>query len=144
MTTFKTSREIPATLEQVFAAISNPDRLLLWWGPDGFTNTTHVCDFTNGGKWSYTMHGPDQKNYPNEAIFAEINPPTKIGIQHVSPPKYRLTIELASTKAGVVVSWSQEFEKPEVAKALEHIVVPANEQNLRRLSEEVLRYAKNV
>jgi hypothetical protein len=37
------------------------------------------------------------------------------------------------------VSWSQAFEKSEVARRIEHIVVPANEQNLDRLSAEVLR-----
>lgn len=35
MTPFNTSREIPATMEQVFAAISNPERLARWWGPAG-------------------------------------------------------------------------------------------------------------
>ncbi|WP_155898004.1 SRPBCC family protein [Allocoleopsis franciscana] len=39
MTTFKTSREIPATMEQVFAAISDSERLARWWEPAGFTNT---------------------------------------------------------------------------------------------------------
>jgi hypothetical protein len=40
---------------------------------------------------------------------------------------------------GTVVSWSQTFESSEVASRLERIVVPANEQNLERLSVEVLR-----
>jgi hypothetical protein len=44
MTTFKTSREIPATVEQVFAAISDSERLARWWGPAGFTNTFNVCE----------------------------------------------------------------------------------------------------
>jgi uncharacterized protein YndB with AHSA1/START domain len=139
MTTFNTSREIPATVEQIFAAISNPERLARWWGPANFTNTFSVCDFKDGGSWSFTMHGPDGKNYPNENIFEEINPPKKVVIQHVLLPRYRLTIEITSTNVGAVVSWSQAFEKPEVAKAIEHIVVPANDQNLERLSAEVLR-----
>ena len=44
-----------------------------------------------------------------------------------------------SIPAGTVVSWSQAYESPEVARRIEHIVVPANEQNLERLSVEVLR-----
>lgn len=39
MTTFNTSLEIPATPEQVFAAIRHPERLARWWGPAGFTNS---------------------------------------------------------------------------------------------------------
>jgi len=137
MTTFDTSREIPATVEQVFAAISNPERLARWWGPAGFTNTFKVCEFKNGGRWSFVMHGPDGSNYPNESVFAEIEPPGKVVIQHVSEPKFRLTIILAPAAAGTVVSWSQAFENPEVARRVEHIVVPANEQNLDRLSAEI-------
>lgn len=139
MTTFTASREIPASVEQVFAAISDPERLALWWGPAGFTNTFTVCEFRNGGRWSFVMHGPDGKNYSNESVFAEIQSPTKIVIQHVSEPKFRLTIGLAQSAAGTLVSWSQAFDNPEIASHIEHIVVPANEQNLDRLSAEVAR-----
>jgi hypothetical protein len=48
MTTFKTSRKIPATVEQVFAAFQ-PKHLARWWGPAGFTNTFSICEFKNGG-----------------------------------------------------------------------------------------------
>ena len=146
MTTFNTSREIPATVEQVFAAISDPQRLARWWGPAGFTNTFSVCEFKTGGRWSFVMHGPDGHNYPNESVFADIEPPRKVVIQHVVEPKFRLTILLApsagtgaGTGAGTLVSWSQAFESPEVASRIEHIVVPANEENLDRLSVEVLK-----
>ena len=139
MTTFNTSREIPATVEQVFAAIRDPERLARWWGPAGFTNTFHVCEFKYGGRWSFIMHGPNGTNYPNENVFAEIESPRKVVIQHVSEPKFRLTIMLAPSGVGTVVSWSQAFESSEVASRLEHIVIPANEENLERLSVEVLR-----
>lgn len=138
MTTFSTSREIPASVEHVFAALSNPERLARWWGPAGFTNTFSLCEFKQGGRWSFVMHGPDGVNYPNESVFAEIEAPNKLVVQHVSEPKFRLTIALASSAAGTVVSWSQAFENSEFAGRVEHIVVPANEQNLDRLSAEVL------
>jgi uncharacterized protein YndB with AHSA1/START domain len=139
MSTFNTSREIPATVEQVFAAFSDPQRLARWWGPAGFTNTFNVCEFKKGGRWSFVMHGPNGNNYPNDVVFAEIESPTKVVVQHVSEPKFRLTITLAPSATGTVVSWSQAFENPEVASRLEPIVVPANEQNLDRMSAEILR-----
>lgn len=138
MTTFNTTREIPATVEQVFAAFSDPERLAKWWGPAGFTNTFDTCEFKKDGRWSYVMHGPNGGNYRNESVFTEIEPPTRIIIQHISEPKYLLTVTLTPSGQGTLVSWSQEFEKPEVASRIEHIVVPANEQNLDRLSAEVL------
>ena len=103
------------------------------------TNTFNVCEFKTGGRWSLIMHGPNGHNYPNENVFAEIESPRKVIVQHASEPKYRLTITLASSAVGTVVSWLQAFESSEVASRLEHIVVPANEQNLERLSVEVLR-----
>ena len=140
MNTFNTSREIPATTEDVFAAISDPGRLARWWGPAGFTNTFNVCEFEVGGRWSFVMHGPDGRNHPNESVFAEIEAPRKVVIEHVSEPKFRLTIALAPSAPGqTVVSWSQAFGNPDIAERVQHIVVPANEQNLDRLTAEILR-----
>jgi len=139
MSEFKSSREIPAAMEQVFAAFSDPGRLARWWGPAGFTNTFDVCEFKPGGRWSFTMHGPDGQNYRNESVFAEIAPPSRIKIGHLSEPKFYLTITLQPSGTGTLLSWLQEFENPEVAKRLEHILRPANEQNLDRLSAEALR-----
>jgi uncharacterized protein YndB with AHSA1/START domain len=136
--TFETSREIPAPVEEVFAAFQDPKRLAVWWGPAGFTNTFNLCEFKPGGHWSFFMHGPNGAKYPNESVFAEIVPPKKVVVQHNSEPKYRLTITLTQSQAGTTVSWSQVFEKADVAERIKHIVVPANEQNLDRLSAEVL------
>jgi uncharacterized protein YndB with AHSA1/START domain len=139
MTTFNTSREIPVPSKRVFAAISDSQRLARWWGPTGFSNTFKACDFKAGGRWSLTMHGPDGKDYPNEYVFEAIVPDAKVVVQHVTEPRFRLTIALAPSVAGTVVSWAQAFENSDVAKQIEHIVVPANEQNLDRLAAEVLR-----
>ena len=136
--TFNTSRDIPASVDQVFAAFSDPQRLARWWGPAGFTNTFSVCEFTTGGRWSFVMHGPDGHNYPNESLFAEVEAPSKVVIEHLSAPKYVLTIRLTPSALGTLVSWSQSFESERVGSRLESIVVPANEQNLDRLSAEVL------
>lgn len=138
MTTFSTTREIPAPVEQVFAALSAPERLARWWGPAGFTNTFAVCELKSGGRWSYVMHGPDGRSYDNESTFAVVEPPTKVVIEHVSEPKYVLTIELAPRGSETTVSWAQAFASDFMAERLKHIVVPANEQNLDRLTAEVL------
>ncbi|HEX2612543.1 MAG TPA: SRPBCC family protein [Fibrobacteria bacterium] len=138
MATFETSREIHAPAEKVFAAFSDPARLARWWGPAGFRNTFAVCEFKTGGRWVFTMHGPDGKDYPNESMFSEIAPPKRVVIDHVVEPKFRLTIALSETAAGTFLTWSQAFENAEVAKAIAPIVIPSNEQNLDRLVDEVL------
>ena len=137
---FTTSREIIASPASVFAAFVDSARLAGWWGPSGFTNTFHTCEFRPGGVWSYVMHGPNGMDYPNESIFRTIEPNRRIVIEHVSKPRYVLTIDLEPTDGGGTrVRWEQAFESDKVARAIEHIVVPANEQNLDRLTAEVLR-----
>jgi len=137
---FQTSREIAAPPSSVFAAFEDNARLAVWWGPAGFTNTFSTCEFRPGGTWAFVMHGPDGKNYPNESVFRDIEPAKRIVIHHVSQPRYLLTVTLEPTDSGGTrVRWDQEFENPRVASSIEKIVVPANEQNLDRLSAEVMR-----
>ena len=138
MTTFNTSREIAAPIEEVFAAFTDPERLARWWGPAGFTNTFHTFDFETGGRWVYTMHSPNGGNPDNESIFELVEPPRKIVIRHLSQPLYRLTIDLTPSERGTTVSWLQEFDDAEVARRIAKVVVPANEQNLDKLSAEVV------
>ena len=139
MTTFNHSRDIPATPAQVFAAISSPERLARWWGPNGFTNSFSEFDFKTGGKWSLVMHGPNGANYPNDNVFGEIIPNQKVVVEHPMQPVFRLTIELAPSSTGTLVTWAQTFQSDDVARQIEHIVVPANDENLQRLQAEVLR-----
>lgn len=133
MTTFNTSREIAATPDEIFAAFSDAVRLARWWGPNGFTNTFNIFEFKPGGRWSNTMHSPNGGSPLNESIFEVIQPPHKIVIRHLSLPLYRLTVEILPSKNGSTVSWSQEFDDAEVARRIEKVVGPANEQNLDRL-----------
>lgn len=137
---FQASRTIAAPPSSVFAAFGDSTRLAVWWGPAGFTSTFETCELEPGGRWSFVMHGPDGKRYPNEIVITEVDPPGKIVIHHVSQPRYLLTVTLEPTAdGGTRVGWNQEFENPEVGRRMEPIVVPANEQLLDRLSAEVLR-----
>lgn len=137
MTTFKTTRLFSAPAEAVFAAFESPSRLARWWGPDGFSNTFEVFEFKPGGLWRFTMHGPDGSNYPNESTFVSIEPAHEISLKHLSQPHFKLTITLASTASGTLVTWEQVFEDAAIAANIRHIVEPANEQNLDRWQAEV-------
>ena len=138
MTRFDTTRDIAATPAQVFAAISDPSRLARWWGPAGFTNTFSVCEFRNGGRWIFVMHSPDGHDHPNDSRFADIEAGRQVVIEHLNAPLFRLCIMLSPTASGTRVSWSQAFDDDEIARRIAPVVVPANEQNLDRLTAEVL------
>ena len=137
MATLSTSREIGASTEEIFAAFSEPDRLARWWGPAGFTNTFHTFEFETGGRWVYTMHGPDGKDYPNESLFRDIVSGSRIIIDHVVLPLYTLTISFAERDGHTIVSWEQEFENKVFATKMRDFLETANEQNLDKLSAEV-------
>lgn len=63
------SRKIAAPPSTLFAAFEESARLAVWWGPAGFTSTFNTYEFKPGGRWSFIMHGPDGKNYPNEQLL---------------------------------------------------------------------------
>lgn len=65
----------------VWRAWTDPNRLAKWWGPNGFTITTHSMDFRVGGHWKLTMHGPD-RDYPNKIVYLEIQEPERIVYRH--------------------------------------------------------------
>jgi uncharacterized protein YndB with AHSA1/START domain len=95
----KVTRLIGAPIDRVFACFSDPVGKSRWWGPNGFTTTTHKQDFRVGGVWDYTMHGPDGTDYPNYVRYTEITPPFRIAYDHGSnaqhPDMFKAVITFA-------------------------------------------------
>ena len=137
MTTFSTTRVLAVPPGAVFAAIQDPTRLARWWGPAGFSNRFDTFEFGTGGRWVFTMIGPDGATYPNEAVFTRIDEDRQVVIQHVCQPHFQLTITLEPASGGTLLRWDQAFADAAVAQAVRHIVEPSNEQNLDRLGVEL-------
>jgi uncharacterized protein YndB with AHSA1/START domain len=76
------SRVISAPRERVFEAFTEVRHLSRWWGPHGFTTTTHAFEFRVGGEWDFVMHGPDGTDYQEWIRWAEIVPPERITLLH--------------------------------------------------------------
>ena len=142
---FRTSRVFAQSPSEVFAALAAPERLARWWGPDGFTNTFMQFDFVPGGMWRFSMHGPAAadgtagQSFPNECRFERIEPNRLVELRHACEPFFNLRIELAAVPQGCLVSWEQLFDDDAFAAAVQHIVEPANEQNLTRWQAELAR-----
>lgn len=128
-----TRRVISAQPGEIYAAFETPERLARWWGPSGFTNTFETFEFKPGGQWKFIMHGPNGIDYPNICEFRELVPGSKVVIDHVLAPLFRLTVNLKPEGTGTLLTWDQEFETAEVADGVRSICGPANEQNLDRL-----------
>src|ERR671932_1834397 len=76
------SRVISAPRELVFEAFTEVRHLSRWWGPEGFTTTTHSFEFRVGGVWDFVMHGPDGMDYTEWITWTEIAPPERIAMRH--------------------------------------------------------------
>jgi uncharacterized protein YndB with AHSA1/START domain len=138
--TIVSTRVLPFTREQIFAAIADPQRLARWWGPAGFRNTFERFDFRPGGEWKYTMHGPDGQDYPNHVRFDAIEAPQRIVLHHVAP-HFTLHMALTEQPGGTQLQWLQVFDDARVRDQLAPICVPANEQNFDRLHAELAHHS---
>ncbi len=76
------SRIIDAPRELVFEAFTEVRHLSHWWGPEGFTTTTHSFEFREGGEWVFVMHGPDGTDYQEWISWTEIVPHERIALLH--------------------------------------------------------------
>ena len=98
----------------VFSCFTDPKHLGQWWGPNGFTTTTHSFDFRVGGVWRFVMHGPDGRDYQNRITFEEIVPNERIVWQHgrgeeVEPVRFKQTLTFENLGGKTKLVWRGEF-----------------------------------
>ena len=126
--------------ELIFEAWTNPERLKNWWGPNGFTNTFYEFDLRPGGKWSFTMHGPDGTNYPNESVFVKIEAPELLVFDPLSQPQFQVVATFTELQeAKTRVTFRMIFKSAEQCNALRSFVQEKNEENFDRLEAELQR-----
>lgn len=142
--TLRTSRTLPFSPREIYGAFASADLLASWWGPEGFTSTFEIFEFTPGGHWKFVMHGPDGKSYLNESYFEELVPDARIVIHHDCPPYFKLTVELTPDAEGTHLTWEQVFEDAETAQAVRQRAGSANEQNIDRLTAVLNRAINGV
>ena len=138
-----TTRLVRAPRELVWDAWTDPDRLGVWWGPNGFTTTTHAFDMRPGGTWRFTMHGPDGTDYANEITYEEIAPPERIAYEHGDGTedgrKFWNTITFEEEDGGTRVTMRALFA---TASEREYVVrevgaIEGGKQTLARMAEFV-------
>jgi uncharacterized protein YndB with AHSA1/START domain len=73
------TRIFDAPRELVFKAWTEPERLVQWMGPRGFTSRIiGAIDVRPGGRYRYHMVGPDGGDHWQQGEYREIVPPEKI------------------------------------------------------------------
>lgn len=129
------TRLIPVPRERAFAALTDLDQLVRWWGPDGFTSTSEAFDFRVGGRWTMVLHGPDGQDYPNVYTFEAIEAPARVVLEHPHEVHwFELTIAFDEAPDGTRVTWRQRFDDEAHFAEIKDFVAAANEQVLARLA----------
>lgn len=147
-----TTRLIAAPRELVWKALTTPEHLQHFWGPDGFTNTFRQFDLRVGGQALFTMHGPDGTDWPNRFIFLTIDPPRLLRWDHDNggegPVDHKFTGEIELTDEGGMTRIELRMIEKSIAArdAVAQYAVAGGQQNLDRLAAFVapLANGKNL
>ncbi len=133
------SRMLQAPREQVFELWTSAEHLANWWGPNGFTLTTHEADIRPGGAWRFTMHGPDGTNYPNVIQYEEVRAPELITFVHGDDvgemPSFRGTITFDDFQGMTILTMRTVFvTADELQRQVEKVgAIEGGNQTLDRL-----------
>jgi len=135
MTTENTSNEIQiirlydASVKAVWDAWTDPNKAAKWWGPRGFTITTHSKDLCVGGHWRYTMHGPDGVDYPNHTKYFEVEPLRRLVYDHggndTQPPMFRVRVNFTDINGKTRMDMTMILPSPEAASETKKFIKKA-------------------
>lgn len=134
------TRVYDAPLQSVWEAWTVPEEVAQWWGPRGFTLTTHSHDLRTGGHWHYTMHGPDGTDYENTTQYLEVVQVQRMVYDHGGhrdrPPLFRVTALFTERDGRTRLDLSMAFATPEIAQEMQGFIRKAGgESTWDRLGE---------
>jgi len=84
----------------VFKAWSQPEHLMRWWGPHGYTCPVCEMDFKVGGTWRFCMRSSDGIDEWQEGVYREIVEPERIVFTYSFPKGSRGFSEESAGKPG--------------------------------------------
>jgi len=124
------TRVYDAPVKLVWEAWTDPKQVEKWWGPRGFTLTTKSKDLRPGGKWIYTMHGPDGTDYPNITTYHEVVKYEKLVYDHGGNDErsklFSVTVTFREEKGKTTMSMTMAFPTPEEAETSKQFIKNAN------------------
>ena len=136
------TRLLNAPRELVWNVWTQPEHLIKWWGPTGFTTTSNSMKLETGGEWNFIMHGPDGRNYPNRIVFTEVKKPELLRYKHAGdedtePVNFDVRITFISegrkTRLKMVMTFASHAELTRVEK--EYGAIEGGKQHVASLEE---------
>ncbi|HET9793025.1 MAG TPA: SRPBCC family protein [Thermoanaerobaculia bacterium] len=138
------SRIFDAPRDLVFRVWTEPGHVAKWWGPDGFRTTIETMDVRPGGDRRFVMHGPDGTDYPNRIVYLEVLPPERLVYDHLSGPRFRMTVlfseEGKKTRVTVRMLFPSAADRDRTVETFH--AVDGLGQTLGRLGEHVREVAR--
>ena len=137
------SRTYDAPRELVFAAWTERQHLEKWFGPNGFTMTTHAIDVRPGGEWRFMFHGPDGRDYPNVVVYREITPPSRLSLLHSDDTgsiQFEVEVtfeEVARNKTRVTLTQTHPSVEARDYVVREFGAIEGGKQTLERLAQHL-------
>lgn len=136
------TRVYDAPVRAVWDAWTDPAQVGQWWGPRGFTLTTHSKDLRAGGSWRYTMHGPDGADWPNVTLYHVVEPLSRLVYDHGGtddqPPLFRVTVTFAEVDGKTTMDLTMTLASPEAAVQIaKHIKQAGGNATWDRLAEHL-------
>lgn len=130
-------RTYAAPRELVWELWTQPKHLDRWWGPNGFRNETKRSDFRVGGAWTYVMHGPDGKSWPNSIRYQVITPLERLEYAHGGeedgPAHFHTVVTFETVAEGTRVTMTATFPSEAMVAEVSKYAVAGGMQNLARL-----------
>ncbi len=68
------TRVLKAPRDRVWAALTEPERITRWWGPEGYTAPAVHIDLRVGGKMHYAMRSPEGQVIWSVGTIQELDP----------------------------------------------------------------------
>jgi uncharacterized protein YndB with AHSA1/START domain len=72
------TRVFDAPRDLVFKAWIEPEHLVHWWGPRGFTSTILANDVRPGGAYRFHRRGPEGDDHWSQGVYREVVKPERI------------------------------------------------------------------
>lgn len=126
----KITRVYDAPLKSVWDAWTDPKQVAKWWGPRGFSITTHSKELKTGGHWHYTMHGPDGTDYPNKTVYLEVDKYKRLVYDHGAnddqPALFRVTVVFTESGNKTLMDMTMSLASPEAVEQIKKIIKGAD------------------
>lgn len=113
-------RRIKAAPVKVWAAITQPDQMMQWWGPDAGPTLSVVADVRPGGRFSVVFRLLNGDEHNPTGIYQEVVPEKKLvftwDLPGTSERKSLVTFQLEPLDDGTSLTLTHEYLPDEEAR----------------------------